>query len=58
MRELIALTATKSVPGHVRMTMYEATMVMIKVDDAIICKAFLSILDGIALDWFNTTPYG
>lgn len=37
---------------------YKATMVMIGADDAIMCKAFLSTLNGTTQDWFNTLQDG
>ncbi|HET7641124.1 MAG TPA: hypothetical protein VFK47_20615 [Ktedonobacteraceae bacterium] len=51
-----AYTGTSDPRTH--MTRYKAAMVMIGASDAIMCRAFLSTLDGTAQDWFNTIPDG
>lgn len=47
-----AYTGTSNPQVH--MTRYKASMVMIEVDDAVMCRAFLSTLDGMTQKWFNT----
>ncbi|XP_031096977.1 uncharacterized protein LOC116001228 [Ipomoea triloba] len=51
-------TYTGTFDSRVHMTRYKAAMVMTGAGDAIVCRVFLSTLDGIAQDWFNTIPDG
>ncbi|XP_031132044.1 uncharacterized protein LOC116033443 [Ipomoea triloba] len=51
-----AYTGTSDLRVH--MTRYKATMVMTGAGNAIMCRAFLTTLDGTAQDWFNTIPDG
>lgn len=40
------------------MARYKVVMVMIGVDDDVMCRAFLSTLDGTTQEWFNRLPDG
>lgn len=41
-----------------QMTIYKVAMVMIGTNDVLMCKEFLSTLDGMTKDWFNTLSDG
>lgn len=54
----VRLLAIKAYIGtsdsRTHITRYKASMVMIRVGDTIMYMAFLSTLDGVTQDWFNT----
>ncbi|XP_031098232.1 uncharacterized protein LOC116002270 [Ipomoea triloba] len=49
---------TRTSDLYVHMTRYKAAMEMTGAGDALMCRAFLTTLDGTAQDWFNTIPDG